>query len=129
MNELRFGPDRRQFARGGRRPDDPAGYAPMVVVIDDDARRLEIAEAILAKLRFAVAPFASVDKAVSAMQALRPEIVVARMDAVHELRGRLPTDRDGRAIPLLPVTADLADPVALIEALRQLIRRHRTQTT
>ena len=101
----------------------------MVVVIDDDVRQLEIAEAILAKLRFAVAPFASVDKAVSAMQALRPEIVVARMDAVRELRGRLPADRDGRAIPLLPVTAELSDPVALIEALRQLIRRNRTQAT
>ena len=129
MNELRFGPDRRQFARGGRRPDDRAGYAPMVVVIDDDVRRLEIAEAILAKLRFAVAPFAYVDKAVSAMQALRPEIVVARMDAVRELRGRLPADRDGRAIPLLPVTAELSDPAALIEALRHLIRKNRTQAT
>ncbi len=128
MKELRFGPDRRQFARGGRRPSDRAGYAPMVVVIDDDARRLDISEAILAKLRFAVAPFESVDKAISAMQALRPEIVVARLNAIKELRGRLPADRDGRAIPLLPVTAELAEPAALIEALRQLIRRNRTQT-
>ena len=48
MNELRFGPDRRRFARGGRRTIDPAGYAPMVVVIDNDATRLDVAEAILA---------------------------------------------------------------------------------
>jgi hypothetical protein len=127
VNELRFGPDRRRFARGGRRTHDPAGYAPMVVVIDNDATRLEVSEAILAKLRFAVAPFATVDKAVAAMHALTPEIIVARPDAVHELRGRLPVDRDGRAIPLLPLTADLSEPSALIEALRQLIRQHRAQ--
>jgi len=100
----------------------------MVVVIDDDVTRLDLSEAILAKLRFAVAPFASVDKAISAMEALRPEIVVARTDAVHKLRGRLPVDRDGRVIPLLPLTAELAEPPALIEALRQLIRQHRAQT-
>ena len=127
MNEFRFGPDRRQFARGGRRATDPAGYAPMVVVIDHDATRLDLSEAILAKLRFAVAPFATVEKAIAAMQALRPEIVVARPDAVHKLRDRLPVDRDGRAIPLLSLTAELAEPIALIEALRQLIRQHRAQ--
>jgi DNA-binding NtrC family response regulator len=128
-NEHRFGPDRRRFARGGRRDDDRAGYAPMVVVIDTDERQLDIAETILAKLKFAVAPFASVEKAIAAMQAMRPEIIVAGIDAVHELRGRLPPDRDGRAIPLLPVTADLAEPSALVDALRQLIRRSRTQAT
>jgi DNA-binding response OmpR family regulator len=127
VDELRFGPDRRRFARGGRRPSDCAGYAPMVVVIDDDERGLQIAETILAKLRFAVALFASMEKAIAAMQAIRPEIVVARADAVHELRGRIPADRDGQAIPLLSVTSELAEPAALIEALRQVIRRHRTQ--
>ena len=129
MDELRFGPDRRRFARGGRRIQDPAGYAPMVVVIDNDETRLDVAETILAKLRFAVAPFASVERALAAMHALMPEIVVARAECIRELRDRLPVDRDGRAIPLLPLTAELADPSALIEALRQLIRQHRTQTT
>jgi FixJ family two-component response regulator len=127
MNELRFGPDRRRFARGGRRAHDPAGYAPMVVVIDNDATRLDLAEAILAKLRFAVAPFATVEKAIAAMHALMPEVVVVRADAVRELRDRLPVDRDGRAIPLLPLTAELADPSALVEALRQVIRQNRAQ--
>ncbi len=127
MDEFRFGPDRRQFARGGRRATDPAGYAPMVVIIDNDATRLDLSEAILAKLRFAVAPFATVEKAIMAMHALRPEIVVARTDAVHALRGHLPVDRDGRAIPLLPLTAELHEPHALIEALRLVIRQHRAQ--
>jgi hypothetical protein len=127
VDEFRFGPDRRQFARGGRRATDPAGYAPMVVIIDNDATRLDLSEAILAKLRFAVAPFATVEKALMAMHALRPEIVVARTDAVHALRDHLPVDRDGRAIPLLPLTAELAEPYALVEALRQVIRQHRAQ--
>jgi len=100
----------------------------MIVVIDDDATRLDRSEAILAKLRFAVAPFVSAEKAILAMNALSPEIIVARTDAVQTLRGRLFVDRDGRDIPLLPLTADLAEPSALIEALRQLIRLHRTQT-
>jgi hypothetical protein len=127
VTELRFGPDRRRFARGGRRPTDRAGYAPMVVIIDDDLTRLDLSEAILAKLKFAVAPFATVEKAIAAMHALRPEIVVARTECVQKLRDRLPLDRDGRAIPLLPLTAELTEPSALIEALRQVIRRHRTQ--
>ena len=127
MDEFRFGPDRRQFARGGRRATDPAGYAPMVVIIDNDATRLDLSEAILAKLRFAVAPFATVEKAIMAMHALRPEIVVARTDAVHELRGHLPVDRDGHAIPVLPLTAELHEPHALINALRLVIRQHRAQ--
>ena len=129
MQELRFGPDRRLFARRGRRTSDKSGYAPMVILIDDDATRLDLSEAILAKLRFAVAPFASVERAITAMQGLMPEIVVARAECVRELRGRLPLDRDGRAIPLLPLTAELSEPAALIEALRQLIRQHRAQTT
>ena len=129
MNELRFGPDRRQFARGGRRTTDRAGYAPIVVLIDNDATRLDLSEAILAKLRFAVAPFGSVDRALAAMQGLMPEIVIARTECVRELRDRLPLDRDGRAIPVLPLTPELADPMNLIDALRQMILKHRTQST
>jgi DNA-binding NtrC family response regulator len=117
--------DRRRFARGGRREGDRAGFAPMVVVIDDDARRRDISEAILAKLHFAVAPFESADKALAAMHALRPEAVVVRADAAEELRGRLPIDRDGRAIPLLPITDDAAsEPGALVEALRRILHEH-----
>jgi DNA-binding NtrC family response regulator len=101
----------------------------MVVVIDEDATRLDISEAILAKLRFAVAPFASVETALAAMRAMRPEIIVARENAVQKLRGRLPADRDGRAIPLLPVTPELSDPEALVEALREMMRLHREQPT
>ncbi len=59
------------------------------------------------------------------MQALRPEAVVVRADAIEELRGRLPNDRDGRAIPLLPITDDAAsEPIVLVEALRRLLHEH-----
>jgi len=97
----------------------------MVVVIDGDATRRDISEAILAKLNFAVAPFESADKALAAMSALRPEAIVARTEAVDELRSRMPNDRDGRAIPLLPITDDAAaEPIALVEALRRLLHEH-----
>jgi FixJ family two-component response regulator len=94
----------------------------MIVVIDGDARRREISEAILAKLRFAVAPFASAEQAIAAMRGLLPGAVVAHEDAAAQIREHLASDRSGRTIPLLPVTADLATPEALIEALRRLLR-------
>lgn len=94
----------------------------MILVIDDDSRRREMSEAILAKLRFAVAPFESVDKALAAMPTLRPEVVVAREEAAVRLRGRLPSDGKGRDIPLLAITDDLAAPEAMVEALRRLLQ-------
>ena len=93
----------------------------MIVVIDDDPGRRDLAETILAKLRFAVAPFETVEQAVSAMRALIPEAVVARETAANAIRGLMPNDRKGRAIPLLAVTDDLAAPDALVEALRRLL--------
>jgi len=121
VQDHRLGLNRRRQPRGGRRANDGGGYTPMIVVIDDDSRRRDISEAILAKLRFAVAPFESVDKAITAMRALRPEVVVAREDAVAALHGRMPTDREGRVIPLLAITDELAAPEALVEALRRLL--------
>jgi hypothetical protein len=118
----RLGPDRRRQPRGGRRSSDRGGYSPMVMVIDDDSHRRDIAEAILAKLRFAVAPFESADQAIGAMRGLLPDAVVAREHAADAIRGRLPNDREGRVIPLLLVTDDLAEPEALIEALRRLLK-------
>jgi FixJ family two-component response regulator len=94
----------------------------MIIVIDGDAGRREISEAILAKLRFAVAPFASAEQAISAMRALLPGAIVAHEDAAAEIREHLASDRTGRTIPLLAVTPDLATPDALVEALRRLLR-------
>jgi len=115
-------PDRRRQPRGGRRPHDRSGFSPMIVVVDGDAQRREISETILAKLRFAVAPFASAEQAISAMRGLLPGAVVAHEDAAAEIRQHLASDRSGRTIPLLAVTPDLASPDALVEALRRLLR-------
>ena len=100
----------------------------MIVVIDGDSGRRDLAETILAKLRFAVAPFESVEQALSAMRALIPEAVVAREDAAKGIRGLMPNDRRGRAIPLLAVTDDLAAPDALADALRRLLRSNEPPT-
>jgi DNA-binding NtrC family response regulator len=124
----RLGSDRRRRSRGGRRSLDRGGYTPMIVVIDDDSGRRDLAETILAKLRFAVAPFESVEQAVSAMRALIPEAVVAREDVANAIRGLMPNDRGGRAIPLLAVTDDLAAPDALVDALRRLLSSNEPPT-
>ncbi|HEY7059651.1 MAG TPA: response regulator, partial [Vicinamibacterales bacterium] len=77
MPERRAGFDRRKLARGGRRPGDVDGFAPLVLVADDDVDNSGRCEAILAGLRFAVAPAHSAEEALRVMQALRPNLVVA----------------------------------------------------
>src|SRR5262245_29888088 len=85
--ERRLGPDRRGRPRGGRRANDQAGYSPLVLVVDRDPHGRETCEAILATLRFAVAPVESAEKALSIMAALKPDLVVARESDAALLRG------------------------------------------
>jgi len=92
----------------------------MVFVIDEDSRSRDISEAILAKLRFAVAPFESLDKAISVLQALRPEVVIAREDHIDRLRATLAHQRGGM-IPLVPITKDQGGE-ALVEEVRRVLR-------
>jgi len=112
-SERRQGPDRRGRARGGRRATDPAGYSPLVLVIDRDSHGRETCEAILAKLRFAVAPVESAEKALSIMAALKPDIVVVRDSEAALLRGI--------SAPLV-VMEPSQDPLALVEAIRRALR-------
>ena len=63
--EKRQLPDRRSRSRGGRRPTDRGGATPLILVADEESQSLEMCEAILAKLHFAVAPVNSVEKAVA----------------------------------------------------------------
>ena|SRR5690348_11184018 len=112
-SERRLGPDRRSRPRGGRRTTDQAGYAPLVLVVDHDAHGREACEAILAKLRFAVAPVESAEKALSLMAALKPDIVVARDRDAAVLRGI--------AAPLV-VMEEAQDPLALVEDIRRALR-------
>ena len=122
--ELRQRPDRRREPRGGRRPDDRPGFAPLVLVADEDAASGDMCETLLGTLRFAVARVDSVDKAVAVISTLLPDVIVARGHDVSPLqRAAWPS-----GVPFVNVTDALAEPAALIEAIRQAIRSARVLT-
>jgi DNA-binding NtrC family response regulator len=116
------GPDRRRQPRGGRRPTDGWGYAPLVFVIDSRPSGLDACEAILAKLRFAVAPFETVDQAVRVVNALRPDIILTAGEQMDALRGALAPARDQHAIPIVAIPEHDAEAVALVDAIRTALR-------
>jgi hypothetical protein len=119
--DLRQGPDRRREPRGGRRPDDRSGFSPLILVADEDMASGDMCEALLATLRFAVARVDSVDKAVSVIATLLPDVIVARARDVSPLqRAAWPS-----GVPFVTVTDTMRDPDALIEAIRQAIRSAR----
>jgi hypothetical protein len=121
--EKRQGPDRRTHARGGRRPEDRAGFAPLVLVADEDTESGAMSEVILAKLRFAVARVDSVDKAIDVIGTLRPDVIVARVKDVSALqRAAWPS-----GVPFVAVTDEMRDPDALVNAIRRAIRAERMQ--
>jgi len=122
-SELRQGPDRRKLARGGRRAEDRPGFAPLVLVADEDPSSRDVCETILAKLHFAVAPVDSIDKAVSVIGTLRPDVIVVKAgDGVALQRAAWPS-----GVPFVNVTDDLRDPDALVEAIREAIRTSRAR--
>src|SRR4029077_18668351 len=84
--DLRHRPDRRREPRGGRRPGDAAGFAPLVLVADEDADGGDMCEALLATRRFAVARVDSVGKAISVISTLLPDVIVARGRDVSPLQ-------------------------------------------
>lgn len=121
--ELRQRPDRRREPRGGRRPGDVQGFAPLVLVADEDAASGDMCEALLATRRFAVARVDSVDKAVAVISTLLPDIIVARGRDVSPLqRAAWPS-----GVPFVVVTDGLLEPEALIDAIRRAIRAARAR--
>src|SRR3982751_1703485 len=90
--ERRRGQDRRSSPRGGRRPGDVQGYSPLILVADDDANSGARCVAILARLRFAVAPAHSVAEAVKIMSSLHPTLIVARLKDEAALRQHMADD-------------------------------------
>jgi hypothetical protein len=121
-NEQRRRGDRRRQSRGGRRNGDRPGYTPLVLVIENETAKRDIAEAILARLRFAVVPVESADKALVLMQAIRPEIIVSPDADVPRLRASAPSDKHGRPIPIVPVPPGHREPDALIESILVALR-------
>jgi hypothetical protein len=117
-SEQRRQPDRRRAPRGGRRPSDKPGFAPLILFADEDDASGAMSEMILAKLRFAVARVDSVDKAINVIGTLRPDVIVARGRDVSPLqRAAWPS-----GVPFVPVTGDNSEPEALVESVRQAIR-------
>jgi len=111
--------------RGGRRPPDHSGNAPMIIVIHEDSEPRNAAEAVLAQRHFAVAPFYSAESALMAMRTLRAEAVVASPSAAAKLRTQLPTGLAGRPIPSLSLVRRPIEPEWLVNSLRRLLRHVR----
>jgi CheY-like chemotaxis protein len=121
--ERRTGGDRRSSPRGGRRPEDPRGYSPLVLVADDDASNGARCVAILSRLRFAVAPAHSVEEALKVMRGLHPNLIVARLIDEPELRRQMADDPAIGNIPIVTMTAANDNPDVLIEEIRAALRR------
>jgi|SRR3954447_8726971 len=120
--ETRQRNDRRRQSRGGRRATDRDGFAPLVLVADEDSASGDMCEALLATLHFAVARVDSVDKAAAVLSTLVPDVIVARGRDVSPLqRAAWPS-----GVPFVTVTDGLEEPEALIEAIRNAIRSART---
>ena len=117
-SEHRQGPDRRRQARGGRRTGDAGDLAPLVLLIGDDGAVTSMAEAVLAKLRFAVTTSRTVEDALRVFSGLRPDIVVAGSSDAERVRKEAP---DGLSIVVM--TEEMRrDPEVLIPAIRQTLR-------
>jgi PleD family two-component response regulator len=116
--ENRRGPERRRQPRGGRRGDDPAGFAPLVLLVGDDATVVEGSEAVLAKLHFGVTVSETVDEALRVLTSLRPDIVVASPTDAPRIRMEVPEH-----LPVLVMTEEMRENrEALVEGIRQLLR-------
>lgn len=116
----RRGPDRRKVPRGGRRVEDLGAFSPLIVLVDGDDARRELCSVVLLQMRFAVAPFASADRALSVLRALSPDAIVVwgpELDMVT-MSGDIPR-RNGRTIPIVPLTVRSE---VLIGALRTAFR-------
>jgi DNA-binding response OmpR family regulator len=114
-------PDRRRLPRGGRRGQDREGYAPLVLLVGGDADVAGQSEAVLAKLRFAVATSGTVEEALRVMTGLRPDIVVADAAAAARIRLEAPDH-----VPVVVLDDAMRDSrEALVEGIREAIRMNR----
>lgn len=120
--DKRQGADRRQRPRGGRRTRDQQGLAPLVLLVDEDADRGPRCEAILATLRFAVAPARTLAEATRVMEALRPNLIVGHVSDPEALRRAAPPD-----VPVVILTEALSAPDVMIGEIRRALRQRATQ--
>ena len=101
------------------------GYSPLILVADDDANSGARCVAILARLRFAVAPAHSVDEARQGHgRSLHPNLIVARLKDEPALRAQMAADPAIGDIPILTLTAENEAPQLMIEDIRRALRGH-----
>ena len=116
--EMRRGPDRRRRPRGGRREGDLDGVAPLVLLVGNQPDVTASAEAILAKLRFAVATSSTVEDALRVASDLHPDVVVAAEAVAAEIE-----QRADRPLRLVRMTGELqGDPNRLLAEIRHRLR-------
>lgn len=108
--------DRRRKPRGGRRPEDVDGLTPLVLLVGQDRQIVEGSEAILAKLKFAVARSANVDEALRVLDDLRPELIVVSGGDAEALRAA------ARVPVLLALPAPDDSPERLADRVLQAFR-------
>ena len=119
--DLRCGIDRRRQPRGGRRDGDFGDPTPLVLLVGDQPSVIGPAEAILARLRFAVSLSDTVDDAVRILPSLRPDLVVARQGDAPRLRIEAP-----EGVPVVEMgDGTVVAPEALVEEIRRALRARR----
>jgi hypothetical protein len=112
------GPERRKVARGGRRATDVAGLAPLVLLLGRGESVVAQAEAVLARLKFAVTTTGTVEEALRIMEGIRPDVVVAEPEGASRLRLEWPEH-----VPVVEMSSEMrTNPEALVEAIRSAIR-------
>ena len=121
--ERRNTADRREKARGGRRPYDVAGLAPLVLVVGEAPERDSECGVILSRLHFAVAPATDVAEALRVIDAVHPDLIVAGPASAARLR----SDRT-ISLPLVEFDAAREDGDALVERIRSAVRALRHST-
>ena len=114
----RRGPERRKLPRGGRRAEDTAGFAPLVLLVGRGETVVAQSEAVLAKLKFAVTTTGTVEEALRVMAGLRPDVVVADPSEASRIRLEAPEH-----VPVVELTDEMqTNPEALVEGIRATIR-------
>jgi hypothetical protein len=120
--DKRQGADRRHRPRGGRRAGDQQGFSPLVLLVDEDSDSGQRCEAILAKLRFAVAPAHTLAEATRVMDALRPNLIVGHVSDPEALRRAVPAE-----VPVVILNDTLSAPDAMIGEIRRALRKRASQ--
>ena len=93
-----------------------------MLLVDEDVDSGQRCEAILAKLRFAVAPAHTLAEATRVMDALRPNLIVGHVSDPDALRRALPAD-----VPVVILNDTLSAPDAMISEIRRALRKRASQ--